>query len=90
MHAVLLYCVLLCVVSVTISTTTPTHCSLPFHCSLLQSVDEFVGGNIPVDKADDVAKLVAHAMAVDLGDDMPGDTDVSRGEIQGSVVAALQ
>jgi len=40
-----------------------------------QAVDEFVGGNIPVEKPDEVGRLVAHAMAVDLGEDMPSDVD---------------
>ena len=44
-------------------------------------MDEFVCGNIPVDKAEDVGKLVAHAMAVDLGEDMPNDVDVSASDM---------
>ena len=43
----------------------------------LQAVDEIMAGNIPVESEDEVAKLTAQAMGVDLGDDMPDTEDVS-------------
>jgi hypothetical protein len=42
-----------------------------------QAVDEVIAGNIPVESEDEVAKITAQAMAVDLGDEMPDTEDVS-------------
>ena len=61
----------------TLTNLRPVTCFHPFFLSP-KAVDELKRGNIPVDKAEDVARLVAHAMAVDLGEDMPSDEEASR------------
>ena len=43
----------------------------------LQAVDEVILGNIPIASEEEVAKLVAQALAVDFMEDFPDDPDVS-------------
>ena len=60
----------------TITTTT----SLSHARSLVlsfQAVDEIIAGNLPVESEDEVAKVVAQAMVVEFGDEMPDNEDVS-------------
>jgi len=41
----------------------------------LQAVDEIMAGNIPIESEDEVAKITAQVMGVDLGDEMPDNDD---------------
>lgn len=41
----------------------------------LQACDEVIIGNIPISTKEEVAKLVAQAIAIDLGDEIPTDAD---------------